>query len=213
MFNYSCFHGFISKYELRSKRKFHKRFDIFQYSDEDFLNKYRLNKKVFLELCDLIRMDCQRPTQRSSALSVEEITALSLRFYASGSFHSVVGETISISQPSTHAAICDFSISLDKHFQEIVKFSTDSESISRTKREFYKLGNFPNVIGCVDGTHIPIEKPKFHEQRFVNRKHYHSINVQCICDASGKLTNVVAQWPGSCHDSYILRSSQIWDFM
>ena len=197
----------------RSRKQIFERFDVFQYSNEDFLNKYRLDKTGFLRLCDIIRSDCQRPTQRSFSLSVEEIAALSLRYFASGSFHSVIGETMGVSQPATHAAIDDFSAAVDKHFGEMVKFPTDPASIRRTKQEFYALANFPNVIGCVDGTHIPIEKPNMNEQRFVNRKHYHSINVQCICDASGKLTNVVAEWPGSCHDSFILRSSKIWDFM
>ena len=28
-------------------------------------------------------------------------------------------------------------------------------------------------------------------------------------DLKGKLTNVVAKWPGSCHDSFIFRTSQL----
>lgn len=38
---------------------------------------------------------------------------------------------------------------------------------------------------------------------FLNRKHYYSINVQLVCDASLKILDVVACWPGSCHDSHI----------
>lgn len=205
--------AFLDLYPLRSERQFFQRFDIYQYSDEDFLNKFRLNKDGFQRLSDLIRSDCERPTRRNSALSVEEITALSLRYFASGSFHSVIGETMGVSQPTAHSAIHDFSIAIDSHFHEFVKFPTDTDSIQRVKREFHSIGNFPHVIACVDGTHIPIEKPNAHEQRFVNRKHYHSINVQCMCDANGKLINVEAEWPGSCHDSYILRSSKIWDYM
>jgi len=43
----------------------------------------------------------------------------------------------------------------------------------------------------------------------INRKHFHSINVQIICDADMLLTNVVARWPGSTHDSFILRHSSV----
>ncbi|XP_039618160.1 zinc finger protein 665-like [Polypterus senegalus] len=37
---------------------------------------------------------------------------------------------------------------------------------------------FPNVIGCIDGTHIPIKAPSMNEGDYVNRKSIHSINVQ-----------------------------------
>ncbi|XP_068177256.1 putative nuclease HARBI1 [Antennarius striatus] len=64
---------------------------------------------------------------------------------------------------------------------------------------------FPNVIGCIDGTHIPIKAPSQDDGAFVNRKSVHSINVQIIFDAEYRITNVVAKWPGSVHDSRIYR--------
>uniref|UniRef100_A0AAX7U936 DDE Tnp4 domain-containing protein n=1 Tax=Astatotilapia calliptera TaxID=8154 RepID=A0AAX7U936_ASTCA len=64
---------------------------------------------------------------------------------------------------------------------------------------------FPGVIGCTDGTHIPIIAPSVNEGDYVNRKSFHSINVQIICDAANIITNVEAKWPGSVHDSQIFR--------
>lgn len=43
-----------------------------------------------------------------------------------------------------------------------------------------------------------------------NRQGFFSINVQTTCDASLKITNIVARWPGSAHDSNILRNSRIY---
>jgi hypothetical protein len=39
---------------------------------------------------------------------------------------------------------------------------------------------FPNVLGCIDGSQIKIRKPRTNEADYVNRKGYHSINVQVI---------------------------------
>ncbi|XP_028457689.1 putative nuclease HARBI1 [Perca flavescens] len=71
------------------------------------------------------------------------------------------------------------------------------------KEEFHTIAGFPNVIGCIDGTHIPITAPSENEADYVNRKSIHSINVQIICDAAYLITNVEAKWPGSVHDSRI----------
>jgi len=46
---------------------------------------------------------------------------------------------------------------------------------------------------------------------YVNRKQFHSINVQNIYNAQMHLTNIVVRWPGSTHDSYILRYSIVGD--
>ena len=36
---------------------------------------------------------------------------------------------------------------------------------------------FSGVIGCVDGTHIRLQRPSQNEADYVNRKGYHSVNV------------------------------------
>nr|XP_022345040.1 uncharacterized protein LOC111137719 [Crassostrea virginica] len=50
------------------------------------------------------------------------------------------------------------------------------------KTGFYAPARFPNVIGCIDGTHVRILAPSEDENAYVNRKGFHSINVQAICD-------------------------------
>lgn len=38
----------------------------------------------------------------------------------------------------------------------------------------------PGVIGFVDGTHIAIAKPADHEELYINRKGFHSVNAQIV---------------------------------
>ncbi len=79
------------------------------------------------------------------------------------------------------------------------------------KLDFAKIANFPGVVGCIDGTHIKILAPSKDEAQYVNIKGFHSLNVQAICDPNGKFLNVVAKCPGSSHDSFILRSSAVFE--
>ena len=46
---------------------------------------------------------------------------------------------------------------------------------------------------------------------FVNRKQFYSINVRAVCDSHAFITNIVARWPGSTHDSRIFENSKIAD--
>lgn len=37
---------------------------------------------------------------------------------------------------------------------------------------------FPKVLGAIDGTHVQITKPKEHGESYINRKGYHSMQLQ-----------------------------------
>ena len=71
------------------------------------------------------------------------------------------------------------------------------------------IAGFPNVIGCIDGTHFAIKCPSVDEPAFVNRKGFHSLNVQCISDADMALTDVVVKFPGSNAHAFIFNQSSI----
>ena len=59
------------------------------------------------------------------------------------------------------------------------------------------------MFGCTDGSHVPIVAPSHNEEIYVNRKSFHSTNIQAICDNNLKFIDVVAKWPGSTHDAII----------
>ncbi|XP_062576040.1 putative nuclease HARBI1 [Saccostrea cucullata] len=54
-----------------------------------------------------------------------------------------------------------------------------------------------------------ILRPTVNEEEFVNRKNFHSVNVQLVVDAHCHILDIVAKWPGSTHDARILRESGI----
>lgn len=69
---------------------------------------------------------------------------------------------------------------------------------------FFSASRLPGVLGAIDCTHIAIQSPGGHDAEiFRNRKGYFSINVQLVCDHTGYISDVVARWPGSVHDSTI----------
>lgn len=89
-----------------------------------------------------------------------------------------------------------------------VKMPATNEEKFAVKAGFRALRGFPDVIGCVDGCHVPITSPGGdNAELFRNRKGYFSINVQCVCDFKLSICDIVARWPGSTHDSTVWNSS------
>ncbi|KYM82967.1 Putative nuclease HARBI1 [Atta colombica] len=50
-------------------------------------------------------------------------------------------------------------------------------------RKFEQVYGFPNVIGTIDGIHIKICAPKEDSDLYINRKGFHSMNVQVVCES------------------------------
>uniref|UniRef100_A0A1B0DBN6 Uncharacterized protein n=1 Tax=Phlebotomus papatasi TaxID=29031 RepID=A0A1B0DBN6_PHLPP len=76
----------------------------------------------------------------------------------------------------------------------------------------------PNVIGCVDCTHISIIRPLMHDTErpprlYINRKKFYSLNVEATVDSDLIFTSVNPKFPGATHDSGIWMKSPVRNHM
>ncbi|KYN21843.1 PREDICTED: putative nuclease HARBI1 [Trachymyrmex cornetzi] len=78
---------------------------------------------------------------------------------------------------------------------------------------FQRSCGFPNIIGAIDGTHIKIRAPTEDSNSYVNRKGFHSINLQLICDSRDLFTHCYAGQAGSVHDARVFRNSSVAGFL
>ena len=180
--------------------------------DKRLIIRFRLNSSCIWDLTDMID-DYIAPQENARGRPVPSHVQVcgALRYLASNDFQIGIADSLGISQAtmsrSVHNVINAFSLKIG----DFVKFPTNADDIERNKRQFYNVARFPGVMGCIDCTHIRILAPSNEEFAYVNRKGYHSLNVQMVCDCDGKFTNICARWPGSSHDAWILRQSQLWE--
>ena len=91
----------------------------------------------------------------------------------------------------------------------LVKFPSEKNDVEKANICFLKKFGFPRVIGCIDGTHIPIMQPSENPHDYFSYKMKYTLNVQAICDHSGKFLDVDIKWPGSLHDARVFPNSEI----
>ncbi|KAL1268525.1 hypothetical protein QQF64_033888 [Cirrhinus molitorella] len=178
------------------------------YGDRELIERFRFSRVELLELINDLSPQLQHATDRNGALSPTLQVLISLRFYASGSFQNTFADMVNVSRSTACRAIRRVSLALQSRARIYVRLPTQEEA-ARTKDKFRRDSGIPGIFGCIDGTHVRIQAPSQNEYLFVNRKGFHSINVQVVCDANMKLIDVVARWYGSAHDARILRESAL----
>ena len=171
----------------RKERQFRLRddFSLTDFTDSELRSRYRFGRECIEFLVALLRDDLQRPMSRNHTLSTTVQVLVALRFFASGSFLQVIGDTLGLSKSTVSRTVNNVSYALAQKQVHFIKWPSTEAEIVQTKRGFYDKGGFPGVIGCVDGKHIKIQGPTENENDYVNRNGFHSINVQAICNYKG----------------------------
>lgn len=173
------------------------------------LSDYEIKKHCGLDyhsIHDIIDIFEPLEGQRISAVPLETKVITFLSYLRSGNFQYSLGTVGGTSQSTAGRIIESCADRLLRIAPQVINFPSDPTLINQTKLKFSRISSphgFPRVLGVIDGTHIAIKAPAQDEDRFVNRKNYHSINSQVIVDSECKFVDIVAKWAGSTHDSVI----------
>lgn len=199
----------VANRRLRRERIFRDQQDPLANDDEWLMSRFRLPRAVLLDLCAVLSPALQRNSRRNHAVPVPLQVLTTLGFLATGTFQRELADRSGISQPTLSRVMPDVLGGVIGLSHLYIKFPYTVGEQANKKVQFAAKSGFPNVIGAIDCTHVAIRAPTENENASINRKHFHSMNVQIVCDADMLLTNVVARWPGSTHDSFILRHSSV----
>ena len=199
----------VANRALARERIYFDHVDLFARSDHYLFSRFRLPRAILLELCNTLGPALEKPTRRSNPVPPHGQVSSTLGFLATGTFQTFVGDRVGISQPSISRILPPVLDGLIKLAPQYIKFPYTAAEQIPIKRGLYSIAGLPNTIGAIDCTHVRIKAPSPDPFPCLNRKRYHSINVQVICDADNQLLNVVARYPGGAHDSFILQNSSV----
>ncbi|XP_066599954.1 putative nuclease HARBI1 [Prorops nasuta] len=194
----------------RRRRVVLRRINYFEImNNTEFVNRFRLNKKQFLEILGQIEHNISsRVMNIAIPASIKLLTAL--RFYATGCYLLIVADFSGISKNSAKtivhsvsAAICDLRL-------KYIKLPRTEGEILRTANDNFQLSGMIRVVGAIDCVHIRIRSYGGEDaELFRNRKGFFSLNVQCLVNSRLEITDIVTRWPGSAHDSTIFENSRL----
>ena len=72
---------------------------------------------------------------------------------------------------------------------------------------------FPQAVGAIDGSHVPIIRPQESACDYYNRKGFYSIIMQGVVDFRGRFMDVYIGWPGKVLKFVTLCQSKQWEFI
>lgn len=192
-------------------RNFRERTDPFEiYSEEEFKIRFRFSKVTVNELLYMIGENLEPLTRRNHSISSKLQLVVALRYFATGTFQAVMGDSVGIHKSTVSRIVRRVSRRIAGLKETLIQMPRTEQEILDVKKGFYAVARFPGVIGCIDCTHIQIKSPGGdNAELYRNRKGYFSINTQAVCDSSLRIMNIVARWPGSVHDSTIFNNSRL----
>ncbi|KAB0801953.1 hypothetical protein PPYR_04139, partial [Photinus pyralis] len=134
---------------------------------------------------------------------------LTLWYLANTETFRQVADRFDISLSSAHRClvrVVKFIISI-KHEYIVWPSINEAKYIAE---QFKRKQGIGNIIGAIDGSHIKINKPKFNQDSYINRKGYHSVLLQGVVDHRKMFIDVYCGEPGSLHDARLLRKSPLY---
>lgn len=155
-------------------------------NESRFAEEFRISRENFQYLCEVLRSELEPKFNPLSVnqrkASVEEKVAICLYKLKSCSEYQVVANLFGFSK----ASVCTFVHSVVKAIVSKltplhIKMPNSAEA-SHISQEFQKITGIPQIIGAIDGSHIPITAPMDGSKDFLNRKGFHSIILQAVVD-------------------------------
>ncbi|KAI2646155.1 hypothetical protein H4Q32_026905 [Labeo rohita] len=172
----------------------------------DLRPDFRLNRQTLTYLINTLRED------RDHGWGQDLEILVFIFWLASATSYRVVCRAFDMPRSTVHMIVHKVSKMLLHIKHKVIHFPS-FEELEEISTGFANLAGSPvfgSVAGSIDGCHIRIKPPSADSMCYLNRKLFYSIQLQALCDHRGKYLDIFVGYPGSVHDSRVLRNSPIY---
>ncbi|CAG2189072.1 unnamed protein product [Mytilus edulis] len=177
---------------------------VLSYDNQEFRRNFRLSRGTFHRIVDHLAGKVERREYKGGRLqlTLEKHILTALWYFANTECYRPIASRFEVSDSTEIKSVDGIVSALVKNKNKLIRWPK-GEQLCRNENGFRAFQGMPDVVGAIDGTHIVIPGPNQHQENYINRKGYHSIVVQVVCDHEMKYMSVNNGWPGSVHDARV----------
>ena len=169
----------------------------------------RLGRSTFMNLLAKISPDISLQTSTCRKPVPPEIQLAATLYYLSDAGRQrKTANAFGLSTSTVSIIVRRVCLASVKRIDNISLPKTDLE-VKSLVDGFYAAHGFPQCIGAVDGTHVPIKRPTESYTAYINRKKFFSLNVQLTVGYQQRIIDSSIRWHGSVHDARVFVNSNI----
>ncbi|XP_070549934.1 uncharacterized protein [Ptychodera flava] len=161
-------------------------------------------------ICNRLRRRIERvDTQMRRAVTVEMRLAITLWRLSTNCEYRTIGHLFGVARSTACSIFQETCQKINEEFlKEIIRFPSGNE-LERVVDSFQQRWGFPQVVGAIDASHIPIIAPEKYARDYFNRKNFHSVILQAVADDKYCFVDMCVGWPGSAHDARVYANSKL----
>ncbi|GBG69119.1 hypothetical protein CBR_g3817 [Chara braunii] len=179
-------------------------------AEEYFHDKLWMSKSVFYGIVAALSSYLQRQiTPFRQPLQPKRIVAYAVYRWASSETYDSGTSNFGIGRASGIAAVEDVTRALHRAYPDKIKMPTGSRR--KQVMDAFERKRFPRCMGAIDCTHLYVDKPaNAPAENFCDRHRQFSVVAQVVVDMDMRILDVFVGYPGSVHDSRVLRNSSLY---
>ncbi|XP_018307726.1 putative nuclease HARBI1 [Mycetomoellerius zeteki] len=193
---------------MRSKNEHYYEVIVPRYNDYVFKEHFRMSRVTFENLVHIIGHAMH--SNHNNPVDLRKKVMFTIWILAKQESYLSAGDRFNLAKSTAHGIVKEITNILVDLLPNYVRWPDAGmcEIISMVfKRRSHGI---PGVVGIIDGCHIPCKAPIDNPNDFYNRKGFHSIVLQGVCDHKGRFIDIFVGLPGRMHDARVFRQSEIF---
>lgn len=182
------------------------------WNGRDWVENFRMSKEAFNRLCvELSPHILKRDTNFRKAITVRHRVAITLYWLADTAHYRTIANLFGVGKSTVCGIVkqvCEVIVRI--LLPRYVYVPRSRQEVQEKIDGFESRAGFPQVVGAVDGCHVPIIGPEQSPDDYINRKGFHSLILQGLVDSDYRFLDICVGWPGKVHDARVLKNSPLF---